>query len=451
MNIIIVGAGKVGRELIERFSKENHDITVIDENAELTDRLTEDYDVMGICGNGTICNILREANVGRADILIATTAKDEMNMICCMIARKLGAKSCIARVRNVEYTAQTAFMREEMGISVLVNPEYDAAKEISRVINFPAAIKIDTFAKGKLDLAEFKIDAGSKLDGKALWEINKSFSQKFLICAAQRGDDVVIPNGDYVLKAGDRIHITAEHRELVRFLKEIGLQSQKIKSVMIIGGGTIAYHLAKRLAETGIHVTIIEIDEKVCVKLNSLLPKAEIICADGSDQDVLFEQGIENVDACVSLTGIDEENIIISLFAKVKGVDKVITKVNKVSLMNILDSIGLDTIISPKTITSDIIMRYSRAVQNSEGSHVKTLYKIVDGQAEALEFIAAPEFEGLDIPLKDLTLKSNLLVAGILRKEAFIIPGGEDVIKADDRVIIVTAGNILKDLDEIIK
>lgn len=451
MNIIIVGAGKIGRELIERFGKENHDITVIDEDAELVDRLNEDFDIIGICGNGTICSTLKEANVARADILVATTAKDELNMICCMIGRKMGAKSCIARVRNVEYTAQTAFMREEMGISVLVNPEYDAAKEISRIINFPAAIKIDTFAKGKLDLAEFKIDRGSKLDGKAIREINKSFSQKFLICAAQRGDDVFIPNGDFILHTGDKIDITAEHKELVRFLKEIGLQTQKIKSVMIIGGGTIAYHLARRLGETGIHVTIIEIDERVCVKLNSLLPKAEIICADGSDQDVLLEQGIENVDACVSLTGIDEENIIISLFAKVKGVDKVVTKVNKALLMNILDSIGLDTIISPKTITSDIIMRYSRAIQNSQGSHVKTLYKIVDGRAEALEFIAAPDFEGLDIPLKDLKLKKNLLVAGILRKEAFIIPGGDDVIKSGDRVIIVTAGNILKDLDEIIK
>ncbi len=451
MNIIIVGAGKIGKELIDRFSKENHDLTVIDEDADLVDRLTEDYDIMGICGNGTICSTLKEANIAHADILAATTAKDEINMICCMIGRKMGAKSCIARVRNVEYTSQTAFMREEMGISVLVNPECDAAKEISRVINFPAAIKIDTFAKGKLDLAEFKIDSGSKLDGKALWEINKNFSQKFLICAAQRGDEVFIPNGNFVVRSGDRIHITAEHRELVRFLKDIGLQQQKIKSVMIIGGGTIAYHLARRLCETGIHVTIIEIDERVCVRLNSLLPKAEIICADGSDQEVLLEQGIENVDACVSLTGIDEENIIISLFANVKGVDKVITKVNKVSLMNILDSIGLDTIISPKTITSDIIMRYSRAIQNSEGSHIKTLYKIVDGKAEALEFIATSEFEGLDTPLKDLKLKSNLLVAGILRKENFFVPNGEDVIKSGDRVIIVTAGNILKDLDEIIK
>lgn len=451
MNIIIVGAGKIGRELIEHFSREDHDLTVIDENAELVDRLTEDYDIMGICGSGTICSVLKEANAAHADILAATTAKDEINMICCMIARKMGAKNCIARVRNVEYTAQTSFMREEMGINVLVNPEYDAAKEISRVISFPAAIKIDTFAKGRLDLAEFKIDPGSGLDGKSLREINKSFSRKFLICAAQRGEEVFIPNGDFILREGDRIHITAEHKELVKFLRDMGLQQQKIKSVMIIGGGTIAYHLAKRLAETGVHVTIIEIDEKVCVKLSNLLPKAEIICADGTDQEVLTEQGIEHVDACVSLTGIDEENIIVSLYAKVKGADKVITKVNKVSLMNILDSIGLDTIISPKSITSDIIMRYSRSVRNAEGGHIKTLYKIVDGKAEALEFVATAEFDGLDVPLKDLKLKNNVLVAGILRKEEFFIPGGDDAICAEDRVIVVTAGNILKDLDEIIK
>ena len=452
MNIIIVGAGKVGVELIKRMSKEDYNVTVIDRNSDLVDKLTDNYDIMGICGNGTICDTLTEANVEQADILIATTARDEINMVCCVIARKMGAKSCIARVRNVEYTAQNSFMREEMGISVTVNPEYDAACEISRIINFPAALKIETFAKGKLDLAEFKIDDKSPLDGTPLWELNSRFKQDVLVCAVRRGDSVYIPNGDFVIRRGDRINITAEHRVLVNFLKTLGLQTQKIKKVMIIGGGTICYHLAKFLTDTGIRVTIIEIDEQICVKLTNLLPKADIICADGSDQTVLTEQGIETVDACVSLTGIDEENIIISLFAKVMGVDKVITKVNKVSLLDILDSIGLDTIISPKSITADIIMRYTRARQNSEGSHVKNLYKIVDGCAEALEFIATSDFAGLGIPLKTLEIRKNILIAGILRGESFIIPSGSDVIKTGDRVIVVTAGDIiLKDLNEIIK
>lgn len=452
MNIIIVGAGKVGTELIERMSKEDYNVTVIDRNAERVDMLADDYDIMGICGNGTICDTLAEANVEHADILVATTARDEINMICCVIARKMGAKACIARVRNVEYTSQNSFMREEMGISVMVNPEYDAACEISRILNFPAALKIETFAKGKLDLAEFKIDENSPLESVRLRELNSRFKQDVLICAVRRGEDVYIPNGDFVIHSGDRINITAEHKVLVNFLRNLGLQTQKIKKVMIVGGGTIAYHLAKFLIDTGIRVTIIEIDEKVCVKLTGLLPKANIICADGSDQEVLIEQGIETADACVSLTGIDEENIIISLFAKVKGVEKVITKVNKVSLLDILDSIGLDTIISPKSITADIIMRYTRARQNSAGSHVKNLYKIVDGCAEALEFIATSEFSGADIPLKNMELRNNVLIAGILRGENFIIPSGSDVIKNGDRVIVVTAGNIiLKDLNEIIK
>lgn len=451
MNIIIVGAGKVGREVVERLITENHDITVIDKSSALVDRLTDEYDIMGICGNGTICETLVEANIFHTDILIATTESDEINMICCIIAKKMGAKSCIARVRNVEYTSQHSFMREETGINLMVNPELDAASEISRIINFPAALKIDTFAKGKLDLAEFKIDENSRLDSKALWEVNKSFKEKFLICAVQREGKVYIPNGNFILRSGDKINITAEHRELVSFLKTLGLQTQKIKKVMIIGGGTIAYHLAKLLASTGIRVTIIEINEKTCEKLNNLLPKAEIICADGSDQSVLIEQGIENTDACVSLTGIDEENIIISLFSGVIGVEKVITKVNKASLMNILDTIGLDTIISPKSITADIIMRYVRAKQNSDGSHVKTLYKIVDGRAEALEFIAGSDFRGLDIPLKTLETRPNILIAGILRGESFIIPNGEDFIKFGDRVIVVTADIILKDLNEILK
>lgn len=451
MEIIIVGAGKVGRELIDRLSEENHNITVIDKNPDLVDKLVENYDILGICGNGTILDTLTEANVQDADILIATTERDEINMICCVIARKMGAKSCIARVRGVEYTKQSAFMREEMGISLTVNPEYDAACEISRVLNFPAAIKIDTFAKGKLDLAEFRVDEGSKLDKKALWEIGKNYSCKFLICAVRRDDKVYIPNGDFIIRTGDRISITAEHRELVKFLKELGLQTQKIKKVMIIGGGTIAYHLARLLEETGVHVTIIEIDEKHCIKLNNLLPKTEIVCADGSDQDVLVEQGIENVDACVTLTGIDEENIVISLFAGVKGVEKVITKVNKAAMLNILDNIGLDTIISPKSITADIIMRFTRAKKNSDGGQIKTLYKIVDGAAEAVEFAVDDTFRGKNIPLKDLSLKENILITGILRRESFIIPQGGDIIKSGDRVIVVTVGNVLNELNAILK
>lgn len=450
MNIIIVGAGKVGKELIERLGNENHNITVVDKNAALVDRLVEDFDIMGICGNGTICETLEEASIGRADILIATTNSDEINMICCVVAKKLGAKSCIARVRNVEYTKQNTFMREELDINLTVNPEYDAACEISKIVNFPEALKVDTFAKGKLEIAEFKINEGSALNEKALFELGKLFYGKVLVCAVQRGSEVYIPNGNFVLRSGDKISITAEHKELVKFIKGLGLQTQRIKNVMIVGGGMIAYHLANLLAETGIRVTIIEINREICDKLNSLLPKAEIICADGSDQSVLVEQGIKSADACVSLTGIDEENIIISLFAGVVGVDKVITKVNKVSLLNILDSIGLDTIISPKTITADIIMRYTRAKQNSEGSHIKTLYKIVDGNAEALEFIATNEFLGRNKTLKALELKKNLLIAGIWRRERFIIPSGEDEIISGDRVIVVTTEQNMKDLNEIL-
>lgn len=450
MDIIIVGAGKVGKELIERLGNENHNITVIDKNMLLVDKLIEDFDIMGICGNGTICETLKEAKIEHTDILIATTNSDEINMICCVIAKKLGAKSCIARVRDVEYTKQNSFMREELDINVMVNPEFDAACEISRIINFPEALKVETFAKGRLEIAEFKINEGSILNEKALCELGKLFSGKVLVCAVQRGNSVYIPDGNFILKNGDKISITAEHRELVKFIKGLGLQSQKIKDVMIIGGGMIAYHLAKLLTETGIRVTIIEINREACDKLTGLLPKAEIICADGSDQSVLIEQGIEHVDACVSLTGIDEENIIISLFAGVIGVDKVITKVNKVSLLSILDSIGLDTIISPKTITSDIIMRYTRARQNSVGSHLKTLYKIVYGNAEALEFIVTDEFLGCNKTLKELEFKKNILISGIWRHEGFIIPSGDDEIKCGDRVIVVTTIQSLKDLNEIL-
>lgn len=451
MNIIIIGAGKVGRELIERLCDENHNITVIDKDPVLLDKLMDNYDIMGISGNGTICETLKEANISHADILIATTDSDEVNMICSIMAKKMGVSSSIARVRNVEYTSQSSFMREEMGISLMVNPELDAAMEISRIINFPAALKIDTFGKGKLDLAEFKIDENSSLADKALWEINKTFNQKFLICAVQRDGKVFIPNGNFILHSGDKISITSEHHELVGFLKDLGLHSQKIKKVMIVGGGTIAYHLSKRLAETGIHVTIIEIDKGVCEKLNELLPKVDIICADGTEQDVLVEQGIENFDACISLTGIDEENIIISLFAGVMGVDKIITKINKASLMSILDSIGLDSIISPKSITADIIMRFTRARQTKGNSQLKSLYKIVDGKAEALEFLVTSDFSGLNTPLKSMKFKSNLLISGILRKENFIIPNGDDMITEGDRIIVITSGIILTNLNDILE
>ncbi len=450
MNIIIVGDGKVGRTLTEYLSNEGYDVTVIDKNPKVVESVVNLYDVKGVCGNGANYEALIEAGAEKADLLIAATSSDEVNVLSCLMAKKIGTTNTIARVRNPEYAKQLVFLREELGLSMIVNPEFEAARDIARVLRFPSAIKLETFSKGRVDLAEIRIPENGHLAGKKLSELYKVCREKILICAVQRGDEVVIPDGNFVIEPGDHIHMTGSHGALASFFKAIGMFKEKSKHVLVVGGGKIAYYLAKHMADTGIDMKIIEQDEERCVELSEALPRATVICGDGTDHAVLKEEGLLDSDACVVLTGIDEENIVVSLYAKSKGVDKVITKIDRASFAAMAEIVGVDCHVSPKFITANRIVRYVRAMQDSGESSMKTLYKIVNNQVEALEFAVEQKSFFTDVAIKELKTKKGMLFASIIRRGKVIIPGGDDHLEVGDSVIIITTTNgYVKNLEDI--
>lgn len=449
MNIIIVGLGKLGVTLTKQLINEGHSITVVDINNEKVASIVDTYDVMGVCGNGVTCETLETAGASKAKLIISATASDEVNILCCLIANKMGAENTIARVRNPDYAAQMQFLRNELGISMVVNPEYETANEISRIIRFPSAANLDSFARGKIEIARVRIHSDNIFCNMPIHEIRKKCKAKILICAVQREENVYIPSGDFVLRCDDTISITGTRAEISHFMKQSGVYKQRIKNVMIIGGGRIAYYLAKLLSDTGRNIKLIEQNEKRCYELADALPDITVLHGDGTDQDILEEQGLERQDALVSLTGIDEENIIVSMYAESKGINKVITKVNRHSY-SILNDIGLETVVSPQIVAGNLVTRYVRALHNSAGnSQIQTLYKLVGGKVEAVEFIV-PENAGYEnVPFKDLNLLPNLLIGCIIRNGKIIFPGGDDVMKARDSVIVVTAGRIIEDLHDI--
>lgn len=358
------------------------------------------------------------------------------------------ARHCVARVRNPEFRSQLVFMREELGISLMINPDFTAANEISKILRYPAAIKIESFAKGRVDLAEVRITEGSILEDVALTDLSRKLKLDILICAVQRDEDVIIPKGGFILRAGDKIHITASHSEMVKFFKAFSedYREKRVKSAVLIGGGRIGYHLASQLSEIGIKTKIIENNEQRCQTLSETLNRVDISCADGTDHDILEEERVFDADAVVTLTGIDEENILLSLLASKNGVDKVVTKVNRPSLVQLSDTFGLDSIISPVSITVNQILQYIRAKQNSEGSGVTTLYRLINDRLEALEFVVRTEADFVDVPLKNLALRKDVLIASIIRGSELIIPRGDDCLKRNDSVVVVTTSKGLNDL-----
>ncbi len=449
MNIIIVGLGKLGLTLTKQLNAEGHNITVVDTNSNKVSSAVDTYDVMGVCGNGTTCEVLETAVASKAKLIIAATASDEVNILCCLIANRMGVENTIARVRNPDYAAQMQFMRNELGLSMLVNPEFETANEISRIIRFPSAANLESFSRGKVEIASIRIHSDNMFCDMPLYEIRKKCKAKVLVCAVQRDDEVCIPSGDFVIKCDDIISITGTRSELSTFMKQTGVYKQKIKKVMIIGGGRIGYYLAKLLSDTGRNIKLIEQDDSRCYSLADTLPDVTVIHGDGTDQDILDEQGLEYQDALVALTGIDEENIIVSMYAESKNINKVITKVNRHSY-SILNDIGLDTIVSPQIVAGNLVTRYVRALHNSAGnSQIQTLHKLVNGKVEAVEFIVPEDAGYLDIPFKDLRLLPNLLIGCINRNGKIIFPGGADVLKANDSIIVVTAGRILEDIHDI--
>lgn len=452
MKIIISGCGKIGATILESLVAEGHDIVAIDNNQSVIQEITNVYDVMGVCGNCFDCDVLEEAGISEAELFIAVAGSDESNMMSCFLARKLGAKHTIARIRNPEYNDKSlSILRHHFELSMSINPERLAAHEIFNILKFPSAVKIDSFSRRSFEMIEFRLKDDSVLDGLTLSEFRDKYKTQVLICCVLRDDEIFIPGGNFVLKSGDKISLAATHTDITKLFKELGLSQKQSKNVMILGGSRISYYLSEMLASAGISVKIIDRNEKNCELLSDLLPKAVIINADGSQQDLLLEEGLTTMDAFVSLTGMDEENILISIFAATQNVPKVISKVNKDELASMAEKLGLDTIVSPKKIVSDVIIRYARALRNSLGSSVETLYKVMDGHAEALEFIVKDDARIVNIPLKNLRLKKNILIGGITRDRKRIVPGGNDVILPGDHVIIIAANQRLQELADILE
>lgn len=451
MKIVIIGDGKVGYKLAKQLSMEKYDVILIDNNETKLRSAIDRLDIFCVTGDGASVEVQKSADVPHANLVIACTSTDECNMLSCLIARRLGAKHTIARVRNPIYYQQIDILKEDLHLSMAVNPELTVAVEISRLLLFPDASKMETFVKGRVELIEFPLCRESKLIGMSLAEMYNRFQIKILVCAVEHGDEVLIPSGDYVLRAGDRLHVATSHREIDMFFRLVGQKREKkVKRVIICGGGRVGYYLAARLCGLGMQVKIIEKDAERCEWLCEQLPKATIIHGDASDHDLLMEEEVGEADAFVALTSLDEENIIMSLFAKTQGVSKIITKVNEDQRAKMVENIGIDSIVSVKTATADAIVSYVRARGNSQASaNVETMYQLVDGRIEALEFIIKEKTNYTNIPLKDLPVKPNNLIACIGRKRRIIIPNGEDTIQVGDSIVIVTMEKKIENIQDI--
>ena len=449
MKIVIIGDGKVGFTLAEQLAIENHDITIIDHNPSPLKSTMDKLDVISILGNGASYTVQMQADVGKSDVLIAATSMDEVNMISCLLARKLGAKHTIARIRNPEYDEQLLFLKDELGLSMVINPERATAVDISRTIYYPKALSTNSFCKGRINVVELRVDQESFLADESISSIHKKHTINILFCAVVRNGDVFIPDGNFVLRAGDRVHICGENKKIAMFLNSIGGSERKTKMVMIIGGSRICHYLTKILLDSGINVRIIEKNPERCRVLSETFPHALIIEGDGTDQDVLEAEGLEEADALVALMDFDEENFITSMYASKCGVPKTIAKINRTNYYNIIQDTGIDKVVSPKLITSSRIIQYVRAMQNAVGSEIKTLYRIADERAEIAEFVAGENTRHLGERFSGIRLKENTLIIGIAHQDKIITPHGKDHISKGDNVVVITTGRQLKDLNDI--
>lgn len=451
MKIIIAGAGDTGYSVAKLLSEEGHDITVVDKDPAAIDHVSNTLDVISVEGNATLADVLTDAGAEGAELLLAATRHDEVNMVCGIAARRLGIKNVIARVRDPEYIGQTEFLREALGLSVTVNPEYECAKEIARILQFPTAARVDAFSKGSVEIVEYRVPNGSPLDGLALKSFGKSFGAKVLVSLVERNGDALIPNGSFVLRSGDRLSITGAPKELRRFFTAVGAYRKPVRNAIVMGGGIVGVYLTRILEENGISVSVVERDRNRCDVLCDLLPSSRIICGDAMKSDVLLEAGIKNTDAFVALAGDDGDNVITSLYAKHCNTGKIVTKLNREHFSEILDSSGLDCFVSPKAIVAQQLARYVRALSNSLGSSVETLYRMADGKAEALEFKVGKGAKCTGIPLKSLRLRPNLIIAAVIRDGKLIMPDGETCLLTGDNAIIVTAAGTVKDIDGIVE
>ena len=449
MKIVIIGLGTIGYNILKSIDRVSHTITVIDQDKEKIESVIEHYDVFGVVGNGACREIQQEAEVGYADLVIVLTKSDELNILACLVAKNIGAKNTIARVRNPEYRSQIMDMKESLGISMIVNPEMDTAREIFNLISLPSIAQIERFAKRRALLVEIEIEDKNVLIGETLISLGKKLKTKVLICAVQRGSEVIIPSGNFAIEKGDRIYFTADANSLGAFLNEINLVRSPLRRVMIVGGDKIGFYLADQLSDKGYKIKLIEHDKSRAEELATLLPKVTVLEGNGTQHDLLIEEGIEAMDAFVALTNIDEENMIVSMFANKMKVRKTITQIQNDSLYAMLDELAIKNNVSPTNIVANRILSYVRALDNSRGSNVLTLYRLVNNQVEALEFAVRTQSKLLGKPLKELTLKSNCLIACIIRGEQVIIPNGSSTIEVGDNVVVVTTHKNFDDLADI--
>ncbi len=448
MNIIIVGLGNVGKALVADLSKEEHDIFVVDKHQSVVENVVNTYDVSGVVGNGASKDTLKEARISSCDLFISCTSSDETNILCAIVAKKLGATDTIARVRTPEYFK--IFKGQDLSLSMMINPEYETALSIARVLRFNSAIKIEPFADNKVDIVCLKVTKETGLINLELKNLGGKFGKKVLVCVVERNGQVFIPDGNFILKENDNIYVTASTKNLTSFFKAVSGEKRS-KSVMIIGGNQIAFYLAKELEKRNIAVKIIESDKKRCKELAEMLKEAVIIHGEGTDQELLETEGLKHTDAVVALLDLDEQNIIVSMFAKSLGVPKVVTRVDKEAYYSILKESSIDTFVSAKTVTADQIVRYTRAKSASKKeSEINKLYHVVNDTTEVVEFTVADSFMGRGVPLKDLKLEKNVLIATIVRDDEVIIPSGGDSIESGDIVLVVTTNDDVENLNDIL-
>ena len=452
MRIILVGCGKIGVALISALVSEGHDVVAMDSRQDVLDNLTDQFDVMCVTGNGADCEALVEAGVAKTDLFIAVTGSDELNMLMCFLAKRQGASHTIARIRNPQYNDKSlGFLRQQLDLSMSINPEFLTAQEMHHILKLPAASKVETFSRRNFEMVELRLKEDSPLVGHKLVDLREKFKAKFLICVVQRGDEVVIPRGDFKLEPGDRVGITADRVELWKLFKLTGLALRQARNVMLLGGSRIAYYLSKMLLNSGSNVKLIDTDRATCHKFSDWLPGIATFCGDGTHPELLQEAGLPDQDAFVCLTGMDEENILAAYYAKTQRVGQVIAKVNIDEMARMATQMGLENVISPKTVVVNVVLRYARALQSSMGSSIENLYQLMDGKAEALEFIVSSETAYTGIPLKDLRLKKNILIAGLLRDRKALIPAGNDVILPGDRVVVIAGQHRLNTLADLLQ
>lgn len=451
LNIIIAGCGKVGITLIDQLSKEGHYITVIDKNSTKLQTLSNNYDVMTVCGNGASYSVQREAGIESADLIIAVTDSDELNLLCCTVASRSGKCSAIARVRTPDYSIEANYLKNRLGLARIINPELEAANEVTRILSLPTALDVTPFAHGQVEMVKIKIPENSFLDNLEIQNISKNISTDFLISAVERNGEVFIPSGSFILKSGDIMSVVAARRDILSTLKKMNFKSTPIKNTLIIGGGKVAYYLAKQLLNIGFDVKIIEQDRERCEELSILLPKAIIINGDGTDEDLLKEEGIQNCDSFVPLTGIDEENIMLTLYAGKVSNAKAVTKINRINFTNVIAGLDLGSVVYPRFLTSEAIIAYVRAMKNSMNSGIETLSHLFNQRVEAIEFKIKEAPAVTNIPLIDLKLKNNLLICVINRNGRVFIPSGQDCFMDGDSVVLVTTHRGFNDINDILK